>query len=41
MEQQEESYEEKAKEAQEAPGEGAGWQNEADGEQSETEPADK
>ena len=38
---QEKTYDEKAKEVQEAPGEGAGWAAEGDGEQAETEPADK
>ncbi len=38
---QDKTYEEKAKEVQEAPGEGAGWQSEGDGDQAETEPADK
>ncbi len=38
---QDKTYEEKAKEVQEAPDEGAGWQNEGDGAKDETEPADK
>ncbi len=38
---QDKSYDEAAKEAQETPGEGAGWQNEGDGGDAETDPADK
>lgn len=41
VEQPNKDYDEKAKEVQEAPGEGVGWQSETDGDQAQTEPADK
>ena len=41
MTEQEKTYDEKAEEVREAPTEGAGWATEGDGEQAETERADK